>query len=209
MVYLNGEKVSMGSKVTIANLPVDQEYNPESEKAQIGKAVAQALKTVTVDGVEYELTNTITVKPDIDGRLPQQVNFTLDKDGKPFELKSFYVNIAAGFTDGSTSTLYANINDVLVLMAAQVNFTNNTLRRTCLRFRKLFDGFIDCNVSYSASHTVTTYWNGQADIARQLFIPPSNTKTFEPITKVSLYTLVGTDKTWIDGSRFELWGVRK
>ncbi|MBQ9977167.1 MAG: hypothetical protein IJP21_01070 [Clostridia bacterium] len=46
MVYLNGEKVSMGSKVTIATLPVDQEYNPESEKAQSGKAVAQALTAV-------------------------------------------------------------------------------------------------------------------------------------------------------------------
>lgn len=44
MAYLNGNKILMGANVTIANLPVDQEYNPESENAQSGKAVAQAVK---------------------------------------------------------------------------------------------------------------------------------------------------------------------
>ena len=44
MAYLNGNKIPMGVNVTIENLPVDQEYNPESEKAQSGKAAAQAVK---------------------------------------------------------------------------------------------------------------------------------------------------------------------
>lgn len=44
MAYLNGKKISMGAKVAIANLPIDQNYSPESENAQSGKAVAQAVK---------------------------------------------------------------------------------------------------------------------------------------------------------------------
>lgn len=86
MVHLNGKKVPMGSKVTIANLPVDQEYNPESEKAQSGKAVAQAVDTVIPNGFEVVA----------EGELTEAVNsilVTTDKNGDALNLQdiiSFY-----------------------------------------------------------------------------------------------------------------------
>ena len=44
MAYLNGQKILLGSNVITAKLPIDQNYSPESENAQSGKAVAQAVK---------------------------------------------------------------------------------------------------------------------------------------------------------------------
>lgn len=44
MAYLNGKKILMGANVTITNLPIDQTYSPDSENAQSGKAVAEAVK---------------------------------------------------------------------------------------------------------------------------------------------------------------------
>lgn len=43
MPYLNGEQIMGLSNVTILNAVIDQEYNPESENAQSGTAVAEAV----------------------------------------------------------------------------------------------------------------------------------------------------------------------
>ncbi len=211
MAYLNGQKILLKSNVTTVNFPIDQTYNPESENAQSGKAVAQALKTVDVGrkSVEYELINTITVAPATDGSLPQYIHFTEDSEGKPFELDNFYVNIKAGFIDGSTATLYVKANNNDILLNVPVGFTSEALRRTCVRFRKLYDGFIECSVNSSCADVGDKYWNSQMNMVRHVFISPPDTKPFETITKVSLYTLLGNNKTWLEGSCFELWGIRK
>ncbi|MBR6572202.1 MAG: hypothetical protein IKK77_00585 [Clostridia bacterium] len=44
MSYLNGKKVLLGANVATGSLTIDQTYSPESENAQSGKAVAQAIK---------------------------------------------------------------------------------------------------------------------------------------------------------------------
>ncbi len=59
MAYLNGQKVLLKTNVTTAILPIDQTYSPESENAQSGKAVAQAV--ANAGGGQYELIETITV----------------------------------------------------------------------------------------------------------------------------------------------------
>ena len=210
MSYLNGKKVLLGANVTTINIPVDQTYNPESENAQSGKAVAEALRTVTVGGVEYELINTITVTPDTDGSLPRYVTFTLDKDGTPFELESFYVNIKAGFTDGGSSTLYMSVNGTNVLGNVSVQFKNTELRKTSVHYRQSADGYIDIDLpAGSTTPTEATCWSGQLHVKYGVTIPPQDTKNLKTVTKVTLFTLVGANKTWIDGSKFELWGVRK
>ena len=48
------------------NRDIDQEYSPESENAQSGKAVAQAIANKKM----YEKIIALTVTPDIDGSLP-------------------------------------------------------------------------------------------------------------------------------------------
>ena len=60
MAYLNGQKILLGSNVTIANLPIDQDYNPESENAQSGIAVAQAVSG-KADKEKWELIETVSV----------------------------------------------------------------------------------------------------------------------------------------------------
>lgn len=106
MVYLDGKKVSMGSKVTIANLPVDQEYNPESEKAQSGKAVAQAISTVSGDngGTWEKLVDCITT---------EEVNSVILTKLEMSKCKEFMLRIVYPVTEATLSlgAGYCYLND--------------------------------------------------------------------------------------------------
>ena len=54
--------------------------------------------------------------------------------------------------------------------------------------------------------------NPQTTIGRTIMYPPNpySTDIVEmSINKIGLYTLIGDYKTWVEGSTFELWGVRK
>ena len=48
MAYINDEQVLFSPNVTLVEGEVDQTYNPESENAQSGKAVAEAVKSKKV-----------------------------------------------------------------------------------------------------------------------------------------------------------------
>lgn len=267
--------LTLADKKEIANMAngdIDQTYNPESENAQSGKAVAEGLtdyvkntdyatnnkagvvKVSSSLGIgcgyastgilnimsatneeidkgkqlykpivpanleyavnsvlkkEYELINTITVSPDTDGSLPQYVNFTLDKDGKPFELTDFFIKGYAGFTDGNKSTLYMKVNNVNVISNNLISsISSNTNRTFMIYYRRENDGFIRMEVSSSVQGNV--YYNAQIlnDVSRLLPLQ-FHPQLSETVNNISIYTLLGDNKTWIDGSTFELWGVRK
>lgn len=60
MAYINGQEVLFSAQFSgITN--IDQTYNPESENAQSGKAVAEALKTVG----QWQLIEEITLTEDV------------------------------------------------------------------------------------------------------------------------------------------------
>ncbi len=156
----------------------------------------------------YEHIATITVAPDEDGSLPQHVIFSADSEGNPFELTDFYVHARAGFTDGTKSSLYMKTNGLSfpVLANASVSFTT-TLRSNAILFQhNEIDGFL--NVFATESMSSQGVWNSQSNIRKQIVIPPSDTERFLPVTSIDLYTLLGDNKTWVEGSTFELWGVR-
>ena len=193
------------------NRDIDQEYSPESENAQSGKAVAQAIANKKM----YEKIIALTVTPDIDGSLPQYINFTEDKDGIPFELESFYVNIMAGMTDGNESLLSANINNINVIANAPVGFTKEVQKGTCFRFRKLADGFVQCNVSRAADPVVLKYWNGegteespyQITNADQLWCAVNNTdatKHFKIMNDINVNDISDFD-IWDDNLDYTDW----
>ena len=108
MAYLNDKKILMGAKVTINNLPVDQDYNPESEKAQSGKAVAQALLGVSGgSGGTWETIANITI--------PEEVNTVICADTNTFadigKVGDFYMLITIPVhATQSTGHLYIDIN---------------------------------------------------------------------------------------------------
>jgi hypothetical protein len=174
------------------------EYNQDTNKA------IEKIKALP----KFELINTITVVPDTDGSLPQNVLITADSGGNLFELTDFYVNIAGGFSSGSSAKLYVRMNNNLnVITNATVGFTSDALRKTVVRYRQCADGYIECNVSASGAPTAGTYWNPQTSISHQTIISPQDRKQHATVKQVSLGQTVNS--TWIEGSTFELWGVRK
>ena len=63
---------------------VDQSYNPESENAQSGTAVAEALQTLDK---KYELIETITLTEDV-----AQITRETSPDGKAYNFKKLFID---------------------------------------------------------------------------------------------------------------------
>ena len=155
----------------------------------------------------YELIATIKVTPDVDGNLPTSIIFTEDSNGYPFELTDFFLVMTAGCTDGNTG-LYLNANNSTVMGNVTVGFKSDGLRVSTFYF--------NCNkdiitVSVSTSNAAPYWYSNQLGMVRTLNIPlkaPTAYNLF-PVTTVSVSAPLGNAKTWIDGSNFELWGVRK
>ena len=175
----------------------------------VNKLAAVKDKYLTEETLQknYELIATIKVTPDVDGNLPTSIIFTEDSNGYPFELTDFFLVMTAGCTDGNTG-LYLNANNSTVMGNVIVGFKSDGLRVSTFYF--------NCNkdiitVSVSTSNAAPYWYSNQLGMVRTLNIPlkaPTAYNLF-PVTTVSVTAPLGNAKTWIDGSNFELWGVRK
>lgn len=156
----------------------------------------------------YEHIATITVAPAEDGSLPQYVTISADSEGKPFELSDFIIKAHAGFASGNKSTLYMDVNGGLTIANGAVGSIGTSCRYFTIFCRTEADGCI--RAENTASTQTDIWYNAQADIASSRLIPPMHASIKPPFTKVRLYTLLPTDgaKAWVEGSKFELWGVR-
>jgi hypothetical protein len=158
---------------------------------------------------EYELINTITVAADEDGSLPQHVIFSADSEGNAFELTDFIIKAYAGFVDGSKSTLYMKLNGTgrSVLNNGSINSISSSLRGFSIYFQADNTG---CKrIEYTASGSGDILYNPALTIQESRLIPPMSDLAYPQITKIDLYTLVGDNKAWVEGSTFTLYGVRK
>ena len=95
MAYLNGNKILMGANVALANLPIDQTYKPESENAQSGKAVAQAVANLG-GGKTWRLIRDDTLTEQIN-----QYKVKNDTDGNALALKKVMIEVYADTTQGA------------------------------------------------------------------------------------------------------------
>lgn len=154
----------------------------------------------------YEKIATITVTPDASGNLPQHVIFTADSEGNPFELRDFLIHAYAGFVDGSQSTLYMDVNRDSVIVNGAVGSIESLCRSFNIFFRLEDAGFK--RVEYTSCVGSDTAFNAQAIIQQSRLIPPTFRIAEPPVTKIDLFTSTGKDKQWVEGSTFELWGVR-
>lgn len=201
----DGEWLKIGDGVTPWN---DLKYRqgPQGKPGADGSVISKKV---------FERIATITVAPDTDGSLPQYINFTEDKDGVPLELESFYVNMVAGMTDGAESSFCANINNVNVLSNAPVGFAKDVQRGASFRFRKNYDGFIQCNMSCAADPVVLKYWQGdgtedspyQITNADQLWCAVNNTdatKHFKIMNDINVNDISDFD-SWDDKSDYTDW----
>lgn len=160
----------------------------------------------------YEHIATMTVVDDGVGPMPQHVIFSTDSAGQPFELTDFIVYCRAGFVDGGKSTLYIDITpvgeskSVNVMQNIAVGSMSSSLRNFNVYFTKYDNGYHDIKVTDSVG--ADSKFNSGATTSRILTIPP-NVLSGEPISAVDLWTWTGTNMAWVEGSTFELWGVRK
>jgi hypothetical protein len=190
------------------NVTVDQTYTPNSLNAQSGIAVAQALSGKLDKQKNYELIATIKVTPDVDGNLPTSIVFTQDSNGNSFELTDFCISMLIGATDGSNAKVVLTVNDLMV-------FGNATLYLTTGLSAWYLD-YIDlgacklCIAPAQANGTVAIP-NFNINTFKGALVPsilPSG-YNYSPVRKIRFYLTGGTEKTFVEGSEFKLYGVRK
>ncbi|MBQ8768959.1 MAG: hypothetical protein IJZ15_04880 [Oscillospiraceae bacterium] len=165
-----------------------------------------AWKWISERKKSYEHIATITVAPDADGNLPQYVTFSVDSLGSAVELTDFMVKAYAGFADGNQSTLSMKVNGSSVISNGVIGSISTTCRSFNIFFRLEDGGFK--RVEYTSSSLSETSYNPQTAIEQSRLIPPISTVADVPITKIEIFTNAGTTKAWVEGSTFELWGVR-
>ncbi len=168
---------------------------------------ARILEKIDTAEKVYTHIATITVAADENGNLPQHVTFETDSSGNAFALTDFIIKAHAGFVDGSQSTLYMNVNGDGVIVNGAVGSITTACRSFNIYFRQENGGFK--RVEYTSSIAVNAVFNAQQAIEQSRLIPPMAAVADAPITKIDLFTSTGTTKAWVEGSTFELWGVRE
>lgn len=202
----NGNNITIPVGDLVDGLISESEKGQPNGVATLGPdGIIPAAQLPTVKEPTWELINSVTVAPDTDGSLPQYVNFTEDSDGNPFELTDFYVYMSAGFTD-SNSTVYMSINGVSSYSNFNAKFNQTELRGSVILKQNLSNGVIMFAGSTSLSGNSVDTSQNRYQIR---FSVPPHASARKIVNSVSLFTLLGTNKTWREGSSFELWGVRK
>lgn len=166
----------------------------------------ESWKPVHQNAKIYEKIATITVTPSEDGSLPKHVIFSSDSSGESFALTDFMIKAYAGFADGSKSSLYMSVNGNGVIANGGIGSISSSCRGFNIFFRQEENGFK--RVEYTSSVLADGYYNAQTFIENSRLIPPISTMAVSPVTNVDLYTETGDTKAWVEGSTFELWGIR-
>jgi hypothetical protein len=108
----------------VIKIKVDQTYNPESENAQSGKAVAQAISTV---GGDYELIEDITLTEDI-----SQIERTVEPNGTPYNFRKVMVLYTSNAKVGEgniQTTAFSNDKGLGLTLSKNTDTTNSDTSR--------------------------------------------------------------------------------
>lgn len=187
----------------------DQIYDPNSENAQSGKAVANAINDFALTKQKnYELIATIKVAPDVDGKLPTVIRFNMDSNGNPLELTDFCLSMVLGVTDGASAKLRFNLNGKLVFGSVNPGLTK-ALQSWYINYMDLGSGKLyiapnDAVVLQTHLDQGTPYVTGFIGNV----LPPTF-NGYSPVTNIYIGIPDGIEKTFIEGSEFKLYGVRK
>lgn len=185
------------------------DYWTDADKAEIISEIT------TEDNVNWELINTITVTPDADGSLPQSIIFSEDSEGNPLELDAFYINAVAGATDGSAARVSVTIetdakkDGLGIIGNMNLSLQDSSTRRFYVQFVKNKEWRYAEASAMSSIVSTLNYPSGNIASTPRQVIPPYSYDKVDTIKKVEVKIIVGTAKTWIAGSTFELYGVRK
>lgn len=159
----------------------------------------------------YEKIADVVVTADADGTLPSHIIFSADSNGEPFELGSFYVKALIGATDGNAAKLSLFVNDNPVFGGTNLGYMlGTTPTGWALQWIDLGEnnGALCVAQGVTSGSTFPYSLNINSNTLLGGAILPYMTQ-FIPVKKIEFWLHVGTTKTFVAGSTFELWGVRK
>ena len=174
----------------VNNLAPDQTYNPESENAQSGKAVAEALATL---GGQYELIEAITVSDEDQ----KAISRNIEPNGNAYSIKDVFISIDWENTMDTTTSLSFDIaaDGKKYNAFISVPKVNNTSTGTYIRTLRIYN-HITTFFYYTTSNV------GQANTPS---MPMRYLETDKPIDEIKLTT---NDKNFPVGAQINIWGVR-
>lgn len=173
----------------------------------LGLASGGVTETVK-QGDEWELINTITLTEDV-----ATVLFDKDSDGNDFTLKSFYVKCKLGVTTPSSAKLMFLISPrttgslTYIIKPSSVASISTTIRTWGCG---LYDNIAFMETQSLAS--VTDYPNSNVPNSFMISIPPYNENKTIGVKRIAISAIKSSITDFdniVEGSTFELWGVRK
>ena len=202
--------------VSLGTLNIMSATNEEIDaKKQLYKPIVPANLEYAVNSVlkkEYELINTITVAPDTDGSLPKEVIFSADSEGNSFDLDNFFINMYGKLVGSGNISIghYPFNTRGYLLHNVSLGFSADDFKKAVFAFRTELDGSVNLTLSGVVSKAISGYYSAQINGVRNVMVTPNDKKNsnFASVHKVSVY-VSGTDTTWAEGCKFELWGIRK
>ena len=175
----------------------------KADKADIPTKVSQL-----ENDKNFELIATQTVSPDTDGNLPNAIEFVLDEG-----LTDFYLLATTKIT--ASSPLRLAINDISMWGNGTVSGLNSTTNTSMFYWNIQYLSFgEDKGGVISAPKQSSTIRSPQGNYYDDysVYVPPTDIldkkANIDNITKIKL-SLLTSGVTFVNGSTFELWGVKK
>lgn len=115
MAYINGKEVLFSPTMVMAEGPaieVDQTFNPNSENAQSGKAVAEAISSIEVPGGGSSVPNVgkFIGEVIIDNDETRLIEWTECADGSPLDFDELFF-VAEGMADAIRTLMFTTDNE--------------------------------------------------------------------------------------------------
>ncbi len=203
-------KKDLDDAVSDATVEVDQTYNPNSPNAQSGIAVAEAITLFDKSKQKnFEQIATIKVSADENGNLPTSIVFSTDSEGNTFKLTDFCLTMKVGATDGSNARVVLQVNDLNVFGYANIVLSATSLSAWYIDYIDLGAAKLCIAPAQTVGTVLVPNINLNTFIGGIVPAVTPRGYNYEPITKIRFYIIAGTEKTFISGSEFNLYGVRK
>ena len=202
--------IAVESGIDVSQLTTKEEYNFLLER--LSELEMEKPK-------KFELLGTVTVTPDTDGALPSVVTISgIDDNGEAIEFTDFYVNCLIGISDTSKKiALFVNSKHNIMGNYALPGVKSDVVRRWAFRYDSYGENNGGIFTAPATSLAATSsYPNNNVSNSIMVVLPPKIKEAayqYNSFTNVTIQvgSLTGEvpDATFIDGTTFELWGVRK
>ena len=171
---------------------IDQNYSPESENAQSGIAVAEALATIDIGGV-YELIETIATSEEVN-----TITRTTEPNGNTYNFKDVLIKFAWKNTFATSSLIFkAYTSDAMCSVFRDISSTN----ANAMSWIRTLNTYGERLVIFSGVSSN----DGFAQPNSAVNIPIRTLNSTKPIEQIELQMF---NSVFPVDTKIEIWGVR-